>query len=148
MTVRTHFRVRVVPVIIACLCAACGSDVDWIDAPPEELHGLWIEQSEDIDAGIEFADTLRLSSDTLILSDPTTDGHLNRRVCTPIRRVSRTDDGYVVFCGRPNDDFIAETRFEIDPNEAFDEAVVGEIVATGVNQNDGYFSLGRFTKRQ
>lgn len=135
--------------LLSILCASCGPDTQWADAPPPDLHGVWIQQSEDVARGIEFADTVRVSPDTLIHSDPHTDGALNRRVCTPIRSVSRNEDlidtYFVIFCGRPNDDHVAEIRIEIDPNERFDEAVVGEVVGTGWGE-DAYFSIGRFAK--
>lgn len=133
-------------VIASLLSAACGHDVRWTDAPPPDLRGLWVEAADDDPGLVDFRDSIRVSADRLVVVRHEADGTPHRRDCAPIRRVSRTDDTLVIFCGRPSDDHIAETRIEFDANERFSEASVGEIFSPWGGEEPVRRSIGRFRK--
>lgn len=127
---------------------ACDSQVGWYNSPPVALHGVWIERSDAVLSGIELPDTIHVKPNALILSRYETDGSPWRSVCSPIRRVSQRGHKYVVFCGETSEEHIAETRIEMKLNETLDQAVVDEVVATGINHDHAFFSMGRFEKER
>lgn len=142
-------RRRGLTALLVCLmCVACGADVQWSDEPPSDLRGLWIESTDDDAGPLDFRDSIRITADRLLIVTHEPDGTPHKRNCAPIQRVSRTeeyfDTFFVIFCGPPRDDFIAETRIEVDPNEAFDEAVVSEVYSPWGGGEAVLRSRGRF----
>ena len=130
------------------LATSCSPQVEWRDTPPSQLLGTWIEQSDEVGAGLELADTVQVTSSTVILSEYYEDDSPHRTTCAPIRRVSNTSRTYVVFCGPTSESHIAETRLQFALNEGEYAGQISKVVPTGVNQDVGFFPLGHFVNRR
>lgn len=132
-------RALLVPVFIL---AACQS-TKWSEAPPEVVRGTWVQVSDDVSARLDIADSLVIDATHVYLARYRLGTEPTRLSC-PIRRVSEHGGSYVVFCGAPNAHHIAEHRLKLDPESSGRFLLAGELVATGVNDTDGYESIGRF----
>ena len=147
-----HFTRRLlVPILLLAFLSACEGEVEWLDYPPPELQGLWIEVSDDVTIGLDIPDTISIRRNMLWTHQYLGDDAPFNRSCR-IRRVARQNVGFrrqtsrfVVFCGPPNPDHFADLRFQFDVEGPGLFATVSEIVATGVNNDYAEFYLGRFT---
>lgn len=122
--------------------AACGS-TNWRDTAPDVLRGTWLQVSDDVSAGLDRADTLVIEAAQVYLASYRLDADPWRLQC-PVRHVSESAGSYVIFCGAADAKHVAEHRFELDPESSGHFLLVGELIATGINDDDGYESIGRF----
>jgi len=96
-----------------------------------------------VSAGLDRADTLVIEATQFYLARYRFDADPWRLPC-PVRRVSENGGSYVIFCGAADANHIAEYRFELYPESSGRFLIAGELVATGINDDDGYESIGRF----
>lgn len=137
----TGFALTVLTVL--SLTNGCG-EVEWLDTPPQELVGAWTEVSDDITIGHWSPQSFVVRSDILVVVVRDFEGQLRRSVY-PIRKFSRRNDSFVVFCGEPHENQISEHRYLFNLDRSGWFAQVDEIVATGIDNQDGLFHMGRFT---
>ena len=132
---------------LAVVALSC-TPVEWTNEVPSQLLGVWIKQSDEIAAGYEEADTILVTRTDLRLSRYDTDGFALSRDCSPIRQASIQGHSYVLFCGPEHADHIAAKRFLFQLNEGGYAGEIGELVGTGLNNEDAFFSFGHFVKRR
>ena len=130
------------------MVALSCTPVEWTDEVPSQLLGVWIKQSDEIAAGFEEADTILVTRTDLRLSRYRTDGSAWSQDCSPIRRASIQGHSYVLFCGPEHADHIAATRLQFHLNQGDYAGEIGEIVGTGSNNEDAFFSFGHFANRR
>lgn len=123
------------------LFTSCAEEVKWSQVPPKEYIGVFYQVNDEIIQGIDVPIIFNIEAKSVHYSDA-----FNKRTL-PIQRVSLTNNKIIIFCGVPNDNYIADTRYEIywrDDNYL----QINEIVTTGHNNDDAVLKLGKFTKNK
>lgn len=115
------------------------SEADWYEEIPNPLVGAWVlKEAED-------TTVLRIEMSPTAISLYFND-YRERHQC-PVSTVSFLGVEYVIFCGDTNVTHITDFRYSI---YLYDSTLIelGEIVATGFNNDLARFPVGVFTPQQ
>ena len=134
--------------LFLALATVSCTPVEWTDEVPSQLLGVWVEQSDEIAAGFEDADTIVVTRAGVRLSRYRTDGSAWSQECFPIQRASTKGHTYVLFCGPEHVDHIAATRLQFYLSEGDYAGEIGEVVGTGVNREVALISFGHFARQR
>lgn len=127
------------------LTVAGCQDTKWIDQTPSYMRGIWVEQTDPVLKGIKVADTVRIGRDAIRYVRYAGFEVSTRRRCAPIHTVSKTGSQFILFCGRENENHIAETRLRITVGEDKMTLYIADVVARGVQPSEPViFEWGRF----
>ena len=132
--------------LFVCALFQCSS-TEWRGSPPRDLIGTWIAVSDEITLGQTLADTIRVSATAISVTKFRFGQREPWLRSGPIQRVSITGGKAVVFWGAPDSRTIAEFRYQFDLERSGHFARIGELLATGVNQDDSFLPIGRFVFR-
>jgi len=126
--------------------ASC-SKVEWSDQAPEEIVGLWHETSDWITSGVEEPSAFKIEKGMVTYAMYIPEDKNHRIFDLPIQKTNEEKGKIRIFCGQVDSSHIANRRFEfsIEENPMF--VYVREIVATGYGDDDAYFEIGRFVRK-
>lgn len=142
-------------IVATILVSGCESETVWMDRPPKEFQGKFIQVSDEVILGYEKPIIIEIGETEFGRSTQQSRVNINSPEISfderlfdvyPILKVSKTEKSIVIFCGEPNENHIAEYRFELQwGTDNF--LYVSEIVPTGVDDEIHFFSLGKFVDR-
>ena len=116
--------------------------IEWQDFPPEEFQGRFNQVSDGIIHGYEKPIIIEISDKEFQYNSPE-----NGIETYPILKVSKTGNHIIIFCGDKNENHIADFRYEMFWG-ADNYLYISVIVATGYNNEDRKFEIGKFTDNE
>jgi hypothetical protein len=128
---------------LALALSACER-VEWGDAMPKQLVGNWTQVSDDISAGRAKPSFFVVGPRGVVHRWFDEDANRYESREYPFIKVSKSGSSFIVFCGKPDSSTIADHRYQFAIEKDANFAPITEIVATGLNDNDGSFYQGRF----
>lgn len=133
------------PVLLSLVILPACTGTEWLEVAPTEIVGTWVRVSDEITLGFERPDTINVSPTALSRYAWAEDERVVQS--GRIRAVSRKGSRLIVFWGELNERRIAQNRYQFELERSGWFARIGELVATGVNNDDAFFVLGRYVYR-
>lgn len=134
---------KLLTIIISLTVLLSCQSTEWQDFPPKEFQGKFTQVSDGIIQGYENPVIIEISEN--IFQYNSLEDEVKRTY--PILKVSKKGHSIVIFCGDKNENHIANFRYEMFWGKD-NYLHISEIVATGYNNEDGEFEVGKFTHNE